>query len=250
MRPAVDRDVDALQRVRAAHRPVAAGGEPGARRGPGRRTGTASALRSGPRNGMVSSSICVSCAAHSGCMFAATPSVGEARPTSSGWTTWRCAMWCRRSAAPLAVARRLEGVQRLAHRPVADRVHVHLEAGGVEPRDVPPGARSGSTKDRPVVVRSRPPQRSRYGVDHRGGEVLGDAVLHDLDRRRHEPGCALVDRAPLDELLDLLEPALAVPPQRAARPGRSAPGAAAPEVRRRRVAHARRSRRGSRPARR
>ena len=46
-----------------------------------------------------------------------------------------------------------------------------------------------------------------------GGEVLGDAVLHDFDRRRTEPAVREPRRTPLAQVRELLEPALAVPPQ-------------------------------------
>ena len=64
--------------------------------------GYCSGARSGPRNGIVSSSICGSCWAQYGWQFAMTPS-SRNRGTSSGWITWRWAMWCRESRAPFAV---------------------------------------------------------------------------------------------------------------------------------------------------
>ena len=107
--------------------------------------------------------------------------------TSSGWTSCRWAMWWRRSAAAApGCAGVLEGVERLADAPVTDRVHVHLEALGVQRGDVRLAARSASTKEWPVLPVACP-QRSRYGVAERRGAVLGDAVLHDLHAGRPEP---------------------------------------------------------------
>ena len=50
-------------------------------------------------------------------------------------------------------------------------------------------------------------------LEHRGGEVLGDAVLHDLDGCRGEAS-APVPLAPLEDRRDLLEALRAVPPDR------------------------------------
>jgi len=50
------------------------------------RNGYCQAVRSGPRNGMVSSVICGSLQAHSGWALAVTPSAWK-RGTSSGWIT-------------------------------------------------------------------------------------------------------------------------------------------------------------------
>ena len=123
---AVDRDVDRLERVGGADRPVAArtSRAPARCRSP---KGYCHAARSSPRNGSVSSTIWSSWQAHSACMLAATPSSRTA---------------ARRRGAPpevgdvvvaaLVGAAPSNGVEGLAHRPVADGVHVHLEPGGVE----------------------------------------------------------------------------------------------------------------------
>src|SRR5581483_8519651 len=65
------------------------------------RNGYWSLARSGPRNGTVSSVICGSLQAQSGCALATTPRARNRR-RSSGWITWMCAMWCRRSPNPFA----------------------------------------------------------------------------------------------------------------------------------------------------
>ena len=52
-------------------------------------------------NGIVSTSIWSSWAAHSGWALAATSS-SRKRAMSSGWMTWMCAMWGRVSLGPLA----------------------------------------------------------------------------------------------------------------------------------------------------
>ena len=49
-----------------------------------------------------------------------------------------CAMWCRWSDVPFAVRAASTASNDIAHRPVPDRVHVHLEAVGVELGDARP----------------------------------------------------------------------------------------------------------------
>ena len=62
---------------------------------------------------------------------------------------------------------------------------------------------------------------------HRRGEVLRHAVLHDLDDVGGEPAGA---HPAADQVLDLLQPAGAVPPQRAAHPGGERAGRRQPQV--------------------
>ena len=106
--------------------------------------------------------------------------------TSSGWTTWMCAMWCRRSFGPFIVCAPPRT------RPAPPAPH------GRRSRGRAPGSRSasssvtysfsasGSTIDRPLLSVGVPaPVEVRR--DHPGSEVLRHAVLHDLDRRRPEP---------------------------------------------------------------
>ena len=91
---------------------------------------------------MVSSSICGSCAAHSGWMLAVAPSARTAARRRGGRPAGGPGgAGCR--ARPLARAGRLDGVQRLAHRPVAERVEVHLEAERVQRGDVAAQLRPG-----------------------------------------------------------------------------------------------------------
>ena len=100
-------------------------------------------------------------------------------------------------------------VQRVAHGPVADRVEVRLEAEGID-------AGHGIGQDLGVdevdaAVRRLAPRPVQVGVEHRGGEVLGDAVEQQLDARGLEPA----ERAALPEVepaLDLLEATLSIPP--------------------------------------
>ena len=92
---------------------------------------------------MVSSSICGSCAAHSGWMFAVAPSRAN-RGTSSGCTTCRWARWWR-SAGAVGGAGGFDGVERLADGAVAERVEVHLEAGASSASTYSRSA-TGSTK--------------------------------------------------------------------------------------------------------
>ena len=74
---------------------------------------------------------------------------------------------------------------------------------------------SGSTIEGPRSVR-RTTRAVQVRREHPGGEVLDDAVLHDLDGRRAEP-LARPERGALDELRDLLE-RLATGPTTARRP--------------------------------
>ena len=157
---------------------------------------------------MVSSSICGSWAAHSGWMLATAPSSANLG-MSSGWTTCRWARWCRPSSGRCR-AGRLDGVERFADGTVAERVEVHLEAGGVELGHVL--AQGVRVDEAEAAVGRRAAAGVEVGIEHPGGEVLGDAVLHDLHRRRPETA-VVAARAPLDELVDLLGAPLAVPPQ-------------------------------------
>ena len=198
------------------------------------------AARSGPMNGIVSSSICGSCAAHSACMFAVTPSAAN-RGMSSGCITCRWAMWCRWSFAPLAARGGLDGVQRLPHRAVADRVQVHLEAVRVQRGHVLAQGRRVHVGQAPV--RGLAAAGVQVGLDHPGGEVLRHPVLHDLHGVRAEPAC-LALLPPGQDLGQLLAvrgrgPTRGRPgPGRSAapaspRPGRPAAGRPSPGSRRR-----------------
>ena len=109
------------------------------------------------------------------------------------------------------VAGGLAGVERVAHGPVPDRVHVHLEPVGVQRRhgldelvvlDVREASLLGLVAGRVAV-----------GSEHRAGVVLEHAVAHDLRRGRVEGARgATVSRR--DQLLHLLDPAVPVPPER------------------------------------
>ena len=79
----------------------------------------------------------------------------------------------------------------------------------------------------PRLAVSRP--SSRYGVDHRRRPVLDDAVDHQLHARRGVPA-----HRPLgpsrDQALDLLQPVVVLPPQRAHDPRRQLAAAGHPQV--------------------
>ncbi len=144
-----------------------------------------------------------------------------------------------------AVARGGEGVERLADGPVADGVHVHLEAGLLTGDDRLGQRLAGDEGVAPVG--GRVAAAVEVGVDHRRGEVLRHAVLHDLHRRRPEPRPGQL-LAPGDQVGHLLDAAVAVPPQRTDDVRREVP---ARDIRRYVGAGSpcRRSRRRSRPAR-
>ena len=133
---------------------------------------------------MVSSSICGSCAAHSAWMLAVAPTCAK-RGTSSGCTTCRWARWCRPSVGPFASRAACQRVERVAHGAVAEGVEVHLEARGVEARDVLLQAHRVDEVE--AVVLGLAAAAVLVRLEHRGGEVLGDAVEHDLHAGRAEP---------------------------------------------------------------
>ena len=126
----------------------------------------------------------------------------------------------------------LERVERLAHRPVAQRVHVHLEAERVQPGDVHAQLAWVDEAQSPVAGRAAAPVQ--VGLQQGGGEVLDDAVLHDLDRGRGEAGSPGL-RPPGHQLVDLLAAAAPVPPQRADHPGLQRSGLLGLQVDRQRV---------------
>ena len=139
--------------------------------------------------------------------------------TSSGWTTWRWARWWRGSLRPLAAR-----AASTASRPRGRR--------GRRARGSAPGSRAASScghvpvqqpRGRRTRARELPvaqPQPSRYGLEHRGGEVLGDAVLHDLhaSSRRNRPAAVSASRRATRSAI-CSAPAVAVPPQGADHPG-------------------------------
>ena len=86
-------------------------------------------------------------------------------------------MWCRRAGIGA-----LEGVERLADAAVAEAVHVHLEAQPVELADE--AAQRLRVDEGEAGVGRRVAAAVEVGLDQRSGAVLGDAVLHDLDRGR------------------------------------------------------------------
>ena len=82
----------------------------------------------------------------------------------------------------------LEGVERLAHAPVAEAVDVDLEAVAVELADV--RAQLDRVDERDAGVVGGVPAAVEVGLDEGSGAVLGDAVLHDLHRARREPAAS------------------------------------------------------------
>src|SRR6185436_489306 len=86
---------------------------------------------------------------------------------------------------------------------------VDLEAERIEPRDVALEPLGIDEVDAPVGGRAA--VRVQVRLEHRGGEVLADAVGHDLDG----PGLEAADpraRPGLDEALDLLLALVSLPP--------------------------------------
>ena len=104
----------------------------------------------------------------------------------------------------------LDRVERRAEGAVAERVLVDLEPERVEPDDRLAERALFDELDPAAVLLA---EATFVGGEHRAGRALGTAVEHDLDRA----GVDLALRPPvalLDELVDLLHAAVAVPPQR------------------------------------
>ena len=143
-------------------------------------------------------------------------------------------MWWRLSAAPVSGQRVLHRVEALTRGAVADRVKVHLEAARVELGDG--DLQQPRLHKRDAGVRARVPVPVLIRRQHRGSEVLGNAVLHDLDARGGE--AAATQGCPtLHQVRDLLQPALTVPPQGAHHAGGQAPVAGGGCVRGTGIAH-------------
>ena len=83
----------------------------------------------------MSSSSWSSCVAQSDWMFAIASSGGEAGGVRRG-NDLQVGQVVTVVARAVGLACRLERVERFAHRAVAQRVEVHLEAGGIQSRDV------------------------------------------------------------------------------------------------------------------
>ena len=130
----------------------------------------------------------------------------------------------------------LEGVQRLPHAPVPQPVEVHLEAVPVELTHV--AAQPLRVDEREARVARAVAAPVEVGLDQGRGPVLGDPVLHDLDRRGREPPACV--RLPLgDQLRDLLAAAPPLPPQGADHRCGEVAACRGPGVRRTGVAHPR-----------
>ena len=185
----VHRGVHLPQRVRAGHRPVAAEAQLRAGARPGCRTGTATPSAPGPRNG-------------SGQLghlrLVARPQRLAVRRHAERHGTWAGRRGGRPGGArcdavpspgPVRGPGGGDRVERLADRAVPDGVDVDLEPAGVDGghrlRSVPPGSKK-------LVPRApgRVAVAIEVGGQHRGREVLADAVLHDLHAGGAEPALA------------------------------------------------------------
>ena len=127
------------------------------------------------------------------------------------------AMCGRVSDGPLAGAGGGDGVEALADGPVADRVEVRLEPRGVEAASRQPGSRSGSMKLIPRFVVGVP-SAPRYGSIIAPVYVSRTPSCISFTLFDPEPADGARPR-PLDQLVDLLVAALAVPPHRGLDPG-------------------------------
>ena len=121
----------------------------------------------------------------------------------------RCARWCR--AARRCVGRqRRQGVQRGRHREVADGVEVQLESFRAQPPHRLEQLLALDEQASRMIRGMTGAIQVRRG--HRGGERLAHAVEHQLDRGRPEPPVGSL-LAPGQQVVDLAEAAVPVPPQ-------------------------------------
>ncbi len=203
---------------RDVHLPDAGSGSrrsnPSPWRGPHRRpaasgTGTAIVQRS-PRKGIVRMSSWSSWAAHSGWALAATSSCRN-RGMSSGWMTWMWAICGRVSEGPFArrAASTASSEARTARSPIAWKCGWKPSASSFGTQV----ARAVRVDLEEAAVVGRAALAVAVRLEHRAGEVLEDAVHHQLDARRSVPPDRCRPTA-LDEFLDLLAAARSLPPHR------------------------------------
>ena len=148
------------------------------------RNGYCQPARRSPRNGMVSSSICGSCVAHSGWMFAVARQPAEARDVVrvDDLQVGQVVPPAVPSAGPPG---RLHRVQGVADRAVAQRVEMDLEALAVER-----GHEAGKlvrVDEVQAAVLGGAPVTVEVGLEHGGRVALGDAVEHHLHAGGPEP---------------------------------------------------------------
>ena len=164
----------------------------------------------------MSSSICASWHAQYGWALAIDTELTEARDVV-GVDDLDVGDVRPRVGRPVRLPGGRDGIECLAHGPVADGVEMRLEPERVEARDVPL-ERLGIDHAQAAVVR-RVAVVVQVRLDEAAGPVLEDAVLHQLDAGRGVAADRRT-RATLDELLDLLRATRPIPPQRPDDPGR------------------------------
>src|SRR3954447_8992538 len=114
----------------------------------------------------------------------------------------------RRAGVP---ASRLYRVQRVAYGAVTECVEMDLET--LRRQRGHEAWKLLRVDEVQAAVRGAASVPVEIWLQHRGGMVLGDAVEHHLHARRPEAVTAH-EAAPVEQLGQLVEPALAVPPQR------------------------------------
>ncbi len=115
--------------------------------------------------------------------------------------------------AAVGRVRRLDRVERIPRRAVADHVDVELEPRGVDQGNDAEQVIALDEHD-PAPVRRRAVDR-RIGIEQSGREAVAHAVGHDLDARRDEPPLDLRGpRTTLFEERELGLVAVPIPPQR------------------------------------
>ena len=134
-----------------------------------------------PMNGIVSLSICSSWAPN-GCALASTPS-SRNRAEVVGVDHLDVGDVRARIRRAVLGPRRGHGVERFAHRPVADRVEVRLDGEAHRSCGTQVLRPSGVDLDEPPVV-GRAAVAVAVRLDHGAREVLEDAVHHQLHAGR------------------------------------------------------------------
>ena len=180
---------------------------------------------------MVRSSICGSCAAHSGWIVAAAPSSAN-RARSAGSTTCRWATWCRPPSGPFALraAATASRHSRTARSPSAWKCTWKPSRSSSV---TCPASATGSTKLRPRLPVSAP-QPSRYGPSSPAVKFSTTPSCITLTVPAAKP-CAAAASRRSDQLGHLLGTAVAVPPLRRDDPGSQLAAGVRAQVDRQRV---------------
>ena len=113
-------------------------------------------------------------------------SARRSRGMSAGCANCRWARWWRASRRPFARMAASSTSRRLAHRAVAEGVDV--DVGSRRRRQAATNrVEVGEVVHVEAALGGGRPEESRYGIQHRGGEVLEDTVVEELDLVADQP---------------------------------------------------------------